>query len=301
MIENPRGLLVYRDELSGWIASLDRADRPGDRAFFLEAWQGSGSHYVDRIGRGSQYVPALAASVLGGIQPCKLEPLVSGSAGDGFLPRFQILLWPEERPARPYLDRRPKTAEAQRASRAVSLLDEAAASALTTEGRTLSFDGEAQELFAATSEDLDREVRATVAPALREHLAKYQRLLPAIALLLQVVDDPHANAVGIVAARRGLHWLALLQTHAAKVYATVARPDLAAAHALAAKIKAGSIENGAPVRLIYRAGWSGLADPGAVADALALLEHHGYVARRMEYPESGGRPSARIWVNPRGW
>ena len=301
MIENPRGLLLFRDELAGWIAALDRADRPADRAFFLEAWQGSGSHYVDRIGRGSQFVPALAASVLGGIQPCKLEPLVSGSAGDGFLPRFQILVWPEERSARPYLDRRPLAAEADRARCAVRLLDEAAASALQTEGRTLSFDPIAQELFIATSEDLDREVRATEAPALREHLAKYQRLLPAIALLLQLVDDPCSNAVGIAAAKRALHWLTLLREHAGKVYAHVARPDLAAAHALAAKIKAGAVENGAPVRSIYRAGWSGLADSGTVAAGFELLEHHGYVSRRVEYPETGGRPSARIWVNPRGW
>ena len=46
---NPRGILVFRDELTGWLSSLDKEGREGTRAFFLEAWSGTGSFVYDRI------------------------------------------------------------------------------------------------------------------------------------------------------------------------------------------------------------------------------------------------------------
>jgi hypothetical protein len=50
--DNPAGLLVQRDELVDLLASWEREDRQGDRAFFLEAWNGDQSFDTDRIGRG---------------------------------------------------------------------------------------------------------------------------------------------------------------------------------------------------------------------------------------------------------
>lgn len=70
--ENPAGLLVLRDELVGLIASWEREGREGDRAFFLEAWNGTASFDTDRIKRGSIFIPNLCASIFGGIQPDKL-------------------------------------------------------------------------------------------------------------------------------------------------------------------------------------------------------------------------------------
>jgi putative DNA primase/helicase len=60
--DNPAGLLVLRDELVGLLASWDREGREGDRAFFLEAWNGTGSFDTDRIGRGSILIPNLFRS-----------------------------------------------------------------------------------------------------------------------------------------------------------------------------------------------------------------------------------------------
>ena len=67
--ENPRGLLVLRDELSGWLRTLDRSGREGDREFFLESWNGTGSYTFDRIGRGTVRVGSMTVSLFGGIQP----------------------------------------------------------------------------------------------------------------------------------------------------------------------------------------------------------------------------------------
>ncbi|PWT83058.1 MAG: hypothetical protein C5B57_07600 [Blastocatellia bacterium] len=70
--DNPGGVLVLRDELVGLIASWDREGREGDRAFFLEAWNGNQSFDTDRISRGHVLIPNLCLSIFGGIQPDKL-------------------------------------------------------------------------------------------------------------------------------------------------------------------------------------------------------------------------------------
>ncbi len=76
LLENPQGILVHRDELSGWLRNLEKQGREGDRSFYLESWNGTGSFDVDRIGRGSLHVPALCLSILGGIQPGPLSTYV---------------------------------------------------------------------------------------------------------------------------------------------------------------------------------------------------------------------------------
>jgi hypothetical protein len=99
--QNPAGLLVTRDELVGLIASWDREGREGERAFYLEAWNGNASFDTDRIGRGSIFIPNLCVSVFGGIQPDKLtaylEHATNSLANDGMLQRFQLLVYPDQR------------------------------------------------------------------------------------------------------------------------------------------------------------------------------------------------------------
>jgi Protein of unknown function (DUF3987)/Bifunctional DNA primase/polymerase, N-terminal len=99
--ENPAGLLVLRDELVGLIATWEREGREGERAFFLEAWNGNESFDTDRIGRGHISIPNLCASIFGGIQPDKLtvylEQAAHALANDGMLQRFQVLVYPDPR------------------------------------------------------------------------------------------------------------------------------------------------------------------------------------------------------------
>jgi len=47
MSENPAGILVIRDELTGWWSTLDRAGREGERAFCLQAWNGDTAHTIE--------------------------------------------------------------------------------------------------------------------------------------------------------------------------------------------------------------------------------------------------------------
>ncbi|MEQ1739645.1 MAG: DUF3987 domain-containing protein [Methyloglobulus sp.] len=42
--ENPNGLMLYRDEISGFLKTIDREDRSNDRAFYLECFNGLGRY-----------------------------------------------------------------------------------------------------------------------------------------------------------------------------------------------------------------------------------------------------------------
>lgn len=107
---NHCGLLVFRDELMGLLASWEKEGREGDKAFYLEGWNGTGSFSIDRIGRGSQFISTLCLSVFGGIQPDLLERYLGGIVNsmdnDGRIQRFQVLVYPEQ-PSWEWRDRYP--------------------------------------------------------------------------------------------------------------------------------------------------------------------------------------------------
>jgi hypothetical protein len=94
----PRGLLYVRDELTGWFGNHDRyGGNGGDRAFFLEAWNG-GSYTVDRVKHRGQPVriSRTALGIFGGMQPDRLRDALAG-ADDGLAARFAYI-WPDPPP-----------------------------------------------------------------------------------------------------------------------------------------------------------------------------------------------------------
>jgi hypothetical protein len=89
LARDPTGLLVEADEVSGWLASMERYNTGGgrsDRAFWNKAYDG-GPYSIDRIRRGEIFVQNLSVSLLGGIQPARLAEL-QGLTSDGLLQRF---------------------------------------------------------------------------------------------------------------------------------------------------------------------------------------------------------------------
>ena len=58
-----------------------------DRGFWLTAFNG-GSYTVDRISRGTTYIPNLSASVLGGIQPDAIRHVRTNAVDDGLIQRL---------------------------------------------------------------------------------------------------------------------------------------------------------------------------------------------------------------------
>ncbi len=98
---NPKGVLLFRDELAGLIGAFGRYSADGgqgDRGFWLEAFDG-GRYRVARAGEADgRYldIPWLNFGVIGGIQPDRLRELLLSGSDDGFSSRF-LYLWPERR------------------------------------------------------------------------------------------------------------------------------------------------------------------------------------------------------------
>ncbi len=91
----PKGLLVVRDELAGWLLGLNSYNDAG-RAFWIEAYGGRPYRVERQKSPRPIDVPHLAVAVTGGTQPEKLATLFT-DADDGLLARF-CWFWPEPVP-----------------------------------------------------------------------------------------------------------------------------------------------------------------------------------------------------------
>jgi putative DNA primase/helicase len=318
MSENPAGVLLIRDELTGWLSELDRAGREGERPFHLQAWNGNTGYTMDRIGRGTIHVPACCESILGGIQPGRLrsylvDVLRDGPADDGLIQRFQLLVWPDADPGWKYVDRAPVAASEERVARVFRNLVE-----LDAENPVLfRFAPDAQQLFIDWLAELEAKVRGDDHhPALISHLSKYRKLMPSLALLFELADRASSvgfdgsslarsqNFVSLEHARQSADWCDYLETHAGRVYSCVVTPQLRAAQELADKImkRKMGVSGFFSSRDVYRNGWSGLDSPEAVKRAAEVLLDAGWLREvSIESGSSGGRPPVRYAINPRLW
>ena len=312
MSENPAGILVIRDELTGWWSQLDRAGREGERAFSLQAWNGDTGYTVDRIGRGTIHVEACCMSMLGGIQPGRLrsylvDALEDGPSNDGLIQRFQLLVWPDTPADWRYVDRAPDAVWEQQAERVFRKLVE-----LDAENPArFRFASDAQELFIDWLEELEAEIRGgELNSALISHLSKYRKMMPALAVLFELADwaagNGSANTVSLRHTQQAAAYCAYLESHARRVYSCIVTPQLRAARELADKIKHRKLgTNGFfSCRDVYMKGWSGLDSPEAVKLAAEVLQDARWirpVGGESSDPLGRGRPSNRYAVNPGLW
>jgi hypothetical protein len=108
--ENPRGVVMVRDELIGLVAGLNqyKAGKGHDRQVYLALWSGD-TIIIDRKGDGARqgaplYVADPFASIIGCLQPAVLDRLRGESVrglpppDDGFLDRY-LLTYPADLPA----------------------------------------------------------------------------------------------------------------------------------------------------------------------------------------------------------
>ena len=85
---NDKGVLIFKDELMGWINSFDQYNKGGDQQKYLEFFNG-GTLTVDRLSKDPIRVEKTNVNILGGLQPKKLKTLASnGRSDDGFLSRI---------------------------------------------------------------------------------------------------------------------------------------------------------------------------------------------------------------------
>ena len=301
LAENPDGVFVLRDELSGWLASLERQGRESERAFYLECWSGDTGFTIDRIGRGSIHVEHCCVSLFGGIQPARLraylaDALRDGPSNDGLIQRFQLLVWPDIKQEWSYRDRAPNVG----AMKAAEAVYRRVAEMDADNPLRLKFAPNAQALFVAWLTDLEERLRADdTSPFMQGHLSKYRKLMPALALLFSLADES-LEAVGLHHAQQAADWCEYLGHHARRVYALRISPERLAAISLAKRLTKGWKRDSGnfTLRDVYRNEWAGLSTPDEARAAVRVLEDAGWV--RPEKPKSDtGRPSEVYAINPK--
>lgn len=102
LVDNPRGMLMYNDELSGWVGRMISYASRGDgsnRSHWLKLY-GGGHETIARVGSGVKSIPNWSCGVMGTIQPEKIAEIVGQGSDDGLWQRFMTITVPNaHRPA----------------------------------------------------------------------------------------------------------------------------------------------------------------------------------------------------------
>ncbi|WBY02760.1 YfjI family protein [Ramlibacter tataouinensis] len=307
LAHNPAGLLVYRDELVGLWASWERDGREGDRALYLEGWNGTGSFNVDRIARGSVFVPNVCLSVFGGIQPDILERYlrkVTGSLdNDGAMQRFQVLVFPdaprwEWRDQPPHKGAREAVRDAfERLASFDPVQDGARPADDFVKLPHFSFDDQAQDVFIAWCGWLHEQIESEQHPLVAQHLGKYEKLFCAVALVLHLAEG-NIGPIGASCAQRAVRWCEYLAGHARRIYSLLEAGRVTTARSISRRIRQGKLSDWFTARDVYKKGWGDVRSTAEAEVALAVLEEFGWV-RSFDISEQPGRPTTRYLINPK--
>jgi hypothetical protein len=190
---NRKGLLVFRDELTAWVRSMDMYRTKGtDRQFFLSAWSGE-MVKVDRKALKGQpiIIPHPFIAVLGGIQPDLLDELeAKDRREDGFIHRL-LFSYPPTAPVQGWIADEITEADKAEWRRVVGRLLNLQ---LSKPGETserpkeLLLSAEAQAAFAAWCDHLAKEMNhEDFSPDMVGPCSKLRSYCPRFALVIHLL------------------------------------------------------------------------------------------------------------------
>lgn len=311
LAENPIGLMLFRDELAGWLRSLEAEYDKSARAFFLELWQGAIAYELSRVDGREIQLTSGTFSIIGGIQPSKLQKYVteaySFDNSDGFLQRFVF--------AYPDIDRaeKPTQSDYEAQIQGYELANKIFHKLATYDfnGRTRSANG---DLFQSVNFNRDaqltinewREEIETEAELIQiedEPFSSFLYKLPkncfAIALIFHCLEnitaDSFPSEISLETTLKAITYTEVLTSHARRVFALGENQVFAMAQSMLGKIRKGDLQQGFTKREIMRKKWSGLRSPADVEEVLSLLVDYGYL-KVLETTE--GRPTTKHFFHP---
>jgi len=293
----PRGILSYQDELTGWLSSMDAYKNGAgkDRAAWLEAFNG-GPKAIDRIQRGSTFVENWSACVLGGIQPQVVNSYARNTNHDGMIQRF-ILVFAGD--ASMGLDAQP---DMEAITSYISTMEHLAE--LAASDRAVRLTEEAHKVREELSEKLHRATRNLPNKFLTAALGKWEGLFARLLLTFHCFDaaaiskhPANYEVTGETAQQvADLVWRVLLP-HAVRFYQGL-DPTEDAAREVAALILARSWERFTVKRDLNRyMRASRKMKPWELDETLDRLEAFGWIFPDLDRITEKGRPAA-YRVNP---
>ena len=298
--QNANGLLLIRDELAGFLTRMEKEEFQGERTLYLEAFSGDGCFTYDRIVRGTIHIQNCTLSIIGGVQPSRIAPLVrgamSGTSNDGLIQRLQMTVWPDDICSWRWVDRKPDR-DARDAFEDVFRYLSTLPCGFQDRPHVLRFTPEAQNLYREWMEDIQVEARSGVLTStLESHVLKMPKTVASLALIFELIDGG-LQFVGEEATRLALGWADYLRSHANRLYA--AGQTMTEEGARLIVERRGQLPDPFTIWDIQRKGWATLADHEAVLAAVDVLiaTSHCREVRSTASP-AGGRPSVRYVWNP---
>jgi hypothetical protein len=314
--QNAKGLTVVRDELAPFIANMNREDMQEARGFFNAGWDGSVPYTYHRVTRGRVRLARVCVAICGMMQPKLLDALMAAMLddpmqNDGFLQRFQLLVYPDTYPKwiPPEQQAPPAPDALEDAVKVFERLDalEQYNDQGELEPRLIGFSHEAQATFNDWHDALEREIRPggelEKDTAFKSWYAKSKSLLVSLAAIFHLCNlaatteewDEHIEPISLDALNLALDWTDYLTEHARKVYRLELDPGGHACRIVAELLEQDEIKDGQKVREVKRK----YRTLGSVIDSgLDVLEKLGWVKLEDTSPEGAGRPSFMIRVHP---
>lgn len=300
--ENPRGLLLVRDELPGFLSQMESEEHASDRAFYLEAFNGSGQFTYDRIGRGTVHIANCTVSIIGGVQPSRIAPIVrgaiTGTSNDGLIQRLQLTVWPDPRTSWQWVDRHPDRAAREtyeKVFRDIHELD------LGSSDNPVVFrlSSDAQGMFQQWMQEIQTDARSgKLSTVFESHLLKMPKTVASLALIFELVEGGRAE-VGPDAMALALGWADYLRSHANRLYSSGSSIVVEDGARLILE-RRDMLPDEFTIRDIHQKHWAGLMDREAVATAVELLEDTHHCLKVEKRGENGrGRPSISYRWNPK--
>ncbi len=311
--ENPIGILQTRDELTGWLQSLEADYDLNARSFFLELWKGAISYTQARVGNGEIHIQSGTLSISGGIQPSKLQRHISDAysfdKSDGLPQRF-LFAYPDigkrgEKPTQAdYEQMQSGFNRANEICKKIAGFDfnGRVVGANGDMFHVVKFDADAQAIVDEWQNDTETEAESLQIEdeAFSSYLYKLPKSCFAIALIFHCLENigggNFPDEITNTTALKAIAYTEVLTTHARRVFALGENQIFALAQILIGKIKKGELEQGFTAYEIKRKQWSGLKTPETIKDVIGLLLDYGYL---LELPTSGeGRPTVKYAFHP---
>ncbi|UPR31028.1 DUF3987 domain-containing protein [Vibrio crassostreae] len=293
LVGNPNGLLLFRDELVGWLKELAKNGREHERAMYLQAFNATKSPYVvERVGRENITIPSLAVSILGGIQPSRLSELLqdrsSGKGNDGLFERFQLTVFPESNRSS-YTDVAPDHEHKEALSNIFMKL----ANVEQNKANTYRFDSDAQLLWGRWSEEFSSQI-GTMDEGWQAIKGKHPALLAKLSLIFHLVEEAEncadsklsdSKRIRVHNLERSIKWLKYLDAHMQKVIqiGKHSSQKKSSSPALSLLEKLDKFDGSFTKQQLAQKGWSNLTTKSTREYALDELESRGYI-RWVESP-----------------
>ncbi|MFT6631466.1 MAG: 5S rRNA maturation endonuclease (ribonuclease M5) [Bacteriovoracaceae bacterium] len=298
-------VLFYQDELSGLLGSFNNSFKSDLRPILLQAWNGTEDYYKETKQDGVEFIKRLSLSILGSIQPSKITPLLSevlhGLNDDGFLQRFQFVVFPDFDELIPSngIYNKEYLLKLENIMNLVFNYYESIEAP-----QTIKISREARKYY-----DLITQIKPNNSYDTQEYeilfsfLAKMPKLFVSLALIFEILDNyrelSSLKEVSHDSAKTAYNLCLKLIQYLEKLLYKQLNPNKTLSHILIEKIDAGLIRDRMTIREINRKGWKGLKHPQEVLNGLSELELQDWIKIKEVTPASGyGRKSEIVEINP---